>query len=69
MKAAKFWVSLAAALAGGALTVVAPDSQVGHILSVVIALAGTVAVYMVPNAGPTPPAGVTGTKVNELGGK
>lgn len=65
MKTAKFWVGLVAAVATSLLAVLAPDSNVAHILTVVVALAGALGVYLVPNAGPTPPAGVTGQYVGK----
>lgn len=64
MSTAKFWVGLVSAVATSLLTVLAPDTNVAHILTVVVALAGAIGVYLVPNT-PKPPAGVTGTYVGK----
>lgn len=48
-KYAKTIVAVITAAATGLLTVYGPDTQVGHILTVIVAIAGAVGVYAVPN--------------------
>ncbi len=50
MKTAKFWVGLVGAIATSLLTVFGPDSRVGQVLVVVVALVTALGVYLVPNA-------------------
>jgi hypothetical protein len=65
VKTAKFWVGLVSAVATSLLAVFAPSTTTYHVLSVIVALAGAIGVYLVPNAGPTAPAGVTGQYVGK----
>lgn len=49
-KYAKTIVAVVSAVGTALLTVYGPDTQVGHVLTVVIAVAGALGVYLVPNA-------------------
>lgn len=50
MKAAKMVVAAIGATATALLGVLGPDTTVGHVLTVVAAVATTLGVYLVPNA-------------------
>lgn len=54
MKAAKFVVGLIAAVAGSLSTAFGPDTTIGHVITIVILVAGAIGVYLVPNAVPAP---------------
>lgn len=54
-KKAKFIVGLLGAIAVSLSTVVAPDSTLGKVVTIVLALATAVGVYLTPNA-PEEPA-------------
>lgn len=57
MKAAKFVVGLVGAVGTALLGIYGPDTTVGRIVTVAVALATAVGVYLVPNAPVvTPPA-------------
>lgn len=49
-KYAKTIVAVVSAVATALLTVYGPDTQVGHILTVIVAVVGALGVYLVPNA-------------------
>lgn len=49
MKAAKFVVGLVTAVAVALSTIYGPDTTAGHVITVVLAIAGAVGVYLVPN--------------------
>lgn len=55
MKAIKFWVALAGAVAGSLSTLYGPDTTVGHVITIVILVAGAVAVYLSPKNAPADP--------------
>lgn len=48
-KYAKTIVAVVSAVGTALLTVYGPDTQVGHVLTVIVAVAGAVAVYAIPN--------------------
>lgn len=50
MKAAKFLVGLVTAVAVAVSTVYGPETTVGHVVTIVLAVAGAIGVYLVPNA-------------------
>jgi uncharacterized membrane protein YdcZ (DUF606 family) len=55
MKAAKFVVGLITAVAVTLSTLFAPDSTVGQVVTIVLAVAGAIGVYLVPNKPDVPP--------------
>ena len=66
MRAAKFVVGLVTAVAVALSTTFGADTTAGKVITVVLAVAGAIGVYLVPNAGPTPPpAGPPGTYVGQ----
>jgi hypothetical protein len=50
MKAAKFVVGLVTAVAVAVSTIYGPDTAVGHVITIVLAVAGALGVYLTPNA-------------------
>lgn len=55
MKAAKFVVGLVTAVAVALSALFAPGSVAAQVVSVILAVAGAVAVYLVPNKPDAPP--------------
>lgn len=49
MKTAKFWVGLVTAVAVALATVYGPDTTAGKVITIVLAVAGALGVYLVPN--------------------
>ena len=50
--ALKFYVALATAIAVSILTVYGPDTTVGHVATIVVAVGGAVAVFVARNQDP-----------------
>ena len=57
MKAAKFVVGLVTAVGVALSTIYGPDTTVGHVVTIALAVAGAIGVYLTPNAPPAPPNG------------
>lgn len=54
LEAAKAYVALVGSLATALLAVYGPDTQIGHWLTVIVAVATAVATFVVPNADADP---------------